>query len=36
VVFYDNLEATPVDEGPGFVEVERIYCFDWDQFQQAN
>lgn len=37
VVFYDNLEPTPPDEDiPGVVEVERIYCFDWDRFREND
>jgi hypothetical protein len=29
--YYDNLSA-PLKDEPEFVEVERVYCFDWDQF----
>lgn len=36
VVYYDNLEVTPTDDTPGFVEVERVYCFDWDQFSASH
>jgi hypothetical protein len=30
VVFYDNYPLEPDDEG--FVDIERIYCFDWRAF----
>lgn len=36
VLYYDNLEATPADDLPGLVEVERIYCFDWARFTKEN
>lgn len=36
VVYYDNLEASPADDAPGHVEVERIYCFDWDRFHNSH
>ena len=36
VVFYDNLESTPVDDFPGFIEVERLYCFAWDRFTETH
>ena len=32
VEYYDNLEDMPAEDAPGFVEVERIYCFDWLRF----
>jgi len=36
IVYYDNLEATQADDTPGLVEVERIYCFDWDRFHNND
>lgn len=30
VPFYDNYEPEPADDG--WLDVERIYCFDWDMF----
>ena len=36
IVYYDNLEATQADDTPGLVEVERIYCFDWDRFHDND
>jgi len=32
IVFYDNRPLEPDNEG--FVDVERIYCFDWDSFDK--
>jgi hypothetical protein len=36
VEYYDNLIATAVENLPGYVEVERIYCFDWDRFEDPH
>lgn len=36
VPFYDNLEATPLEDDPSLVEVERIYCLDVDEFEDAH
>jgi len=36
VPFYDNLEATPIDGLSCLVEVERIYCLDWDRFGEDH
>src|SRR4029453_3654595 len=36
VVYYDNLDATPADDTPGLVEIERMYCFDWIRFNEQN
>ena len=33
VVFYDNRE--PLDR-PGVADLDRIYCFDWDRFGDAE
>jgi hypothetical protein len=30
VPFYDNYE--PEQTGDGWLDFERIYCFDWDKF----
>ena len=34
--WYYNLDPTPIPDKSGFIEVERIYCFDWDRFQKQN
>ena len=36
VPFYDNLEATPIDGLHCLVEVERVYCLDWDRFHEDH
>ena len=36
VPFYDNLEATLIDDVSCLVEVERIYCFDWARFDEEH
>jgi hypothetical protein len=36
VPFYDNLEATPIDGLSCLVEVERIYCLNWDGFDDDH
>ena len=36
IPFYDNLEATPIDGMSCLVEVERIYCLDWDRFDEDH
>jgi hypothetical protein len=36
VCFYDNLEPTPVNGDPPIVEVERVYCFDFERFSGAD
>jgi len=33
VPFYDTKPAEP--DGDGWVDVERIYCLDWDAFDRA-
>jgi hypothetical protein len=32
--FHDNLEPTPVDGLSCLVEVDRVYGFDWDRFDE--
>jgi len=34
--FYGNLEATPIDGLTCLVEVERVYCLDWDHFEERH
>jgi hypothetical protein len=34
--FHDNLEATPIDGLSCLVEVERIYGFDWERFEEDH
>ncbi|WP_254509638.1 hypothetical protein [Anatilimnocola floriformis] len=34
VVYYDNLEPSLTDEATAIIEVERIYCLDWDSFSE--
>ncbi|WP_165072790.1 hypothetical protein [Paludisphaera rhizosphaerae] len=34
--WYDNLEPTPVDGLTCMVEVERVYGFDWDRFDEDD
>lgn len=34
IPFYDNLLLDPDNEG--WVDIERIYCFDWDAFDQQS
>ncbi len=36
MLFYDNLEPTPIDGLSCLVEVERIYGFDWGRFGAAD
>src|SRR4051812_27867411 len=36
VPFYDNLEATPIDDLTCLVEVERVYGLDWDRFGEGD
>lgn len=36
VPFYDNLEATPLEDDPAMVEVERVYRLDVDAFEDAH
>lgn len=36
MVYYDNLAPTQIEDAPGFIEVERIYCFDWDRFSDRH
>ena len=36
VPYYDNLETTPIDGLTCLVEVERIYCLDWDHFGEDD
>ncbi len=36
VPFYDNLEATLIDDVSCLVEVERVYCFDWARFDEGH
>ena len=36
VVFYDKFEPKPAHEAPSLVEVERIYCFDFDGFSAGE
>ncbi len=36
IAFYDNLAATPVDDSAGYIEVERIYKFDWTRFGEKD
>ena len=36
VIFYDNLEPTPLEDEPDLVEVERIYCLRFDSFSKAD
>jgi hypothetical protein len=34
--FYDNLEPTPIDESVGTFELERNYCFEWNEFDKYH
>jgi hypothetical protein len=36
VVFYDNLQAIPLPDEPELVEVERIYCVQFDRFSEDD
>ena len=36
VPFYDNTEDTPIDSLDGFVVIERVYCLDWHDFEDAH
>jgi hypothetical protein len=36
IPYYDNLEATLIDDVTCLVEVERIYVFDWGRFEEAH
>jgi hypothetical protein len=36
VPYRDHLEATPIDDLTCLVEVERIYCLDWDRFDENH
>src|SRR5437763_745339 len=36
VPFYDNLEATLIDDVSCLVEVERVYGFDWARFDEGH
>ena len=36
VIFYDNMQATPLPDQPELVEVERIYCVQFDRFSVAD
>src|SRR5260221_14554271 len=33
IPFYDNWSAQP--DSDGWVDIERIYCFDWDEFDKS-
>jgi hypothetical protein len=33
ITYYDIADATPEEDG--WVDIERIYCFDWDAFDKA-
>jgi hypothetical protein len=36
IPFYDILEATPLDDDPSLVEVERVYRLDMNAFSDAQ
>jgi hypothetical protein len=36
IEFYDNKEPISTDDGDCLVEIERVYCLDWYEFEEAH
>jgi hypothetical protein len=34
--FYDNIEPVSTDDDDCLFEIERVYCLDWDEFDEAH